>query len=196
MAARKRRSASAGRSSKGRRSSPVQPHRSRVLPLAYNVRVADVLSAPVLLVGEEASLFDALMLMRTHNVSGLPVIDAKRRLVGVLSEKDLARVVLGSSDYPEIQGVLDVLMLGLSDQPSDSLQRVRQGLEAVHVRDAMSHPPFVIRPDAPLELAAEVMRDQRINRLPVVEDDCIVGIVTRHDLVRALIPTVLTPPRR
>jgi CBS domain-containing protein len=191
------------------KSSPARPprrHTSRKVPvhraplrqsssLVYNVRVADVLSKPVLLVGEDASLFDALMLMRTHNVSGLPVIDSRRHLVGVLSEKDLARVVLGSSDYPEIKGLLDVLMLGLSDQPSATLQRIREGLEAVTVSAAMSRPPFVIHPDAPLELAAEVMRDQGINRLPVVEDDRLVGIVTRHDLVRALIPAVLKPSR-
>lgn len=141
-------------------------------------------------------MFDAVMLMRTHNVSGLPVIDSSGEVVGVLSQKDVARVVAGSSRFPEITGLLDVLMVGLTDPPAAALPRMRELLEETRVREVMSSPPFVIRPDAPLELAAEVMRDNSINRLPVVQGRRLVGVVTRNDLVHAMIRSPRVPSRR
>ena len=174
-----------------RRTPPPKPRTG--LSLAYNVRVGDVVSAPAILIGTEGTLFDAVMLMRTHNVSGLPVIDPSGTVVGVLSQKDVARIVAGSSRFPEIKGLLDILLVGLSDQPAITLQNLRTTLEQTRVSEVMSRPPFIIRPDAPLEFAAEVMRDNSINRLPVVEDERLIGVVTRNDLVRALIRA--PPPR-
>jgi CBS domain-containing protein len=165
-------------------------------PLAYNVRVGDVLSAPAVLIGTEGTLLDAVMLMRTHDVSGLPVIDGGGAVVGVLSQKDIARIVAGSSGFPEIKGLLDVLMVGLVEPPASTLPGMRAKLEQTRVRDVMSRPPFVIRPDAPLEFAAEVMRDNSINRLPVVDDDRLVGVVTRNDILRAIVRSPRRTPRR
>jgi CBS domain-containing protein len=147
-----------------------------------------VLSAPAILVGSDATLFDAMVLMRTHCVSGLPVIDASGAVVGVLSQKDLSRVLVGTPLFPEITGVLDVLIAGLAEQPNATMRAWREGLERTRVGEAMSSPAFVITPTAPLELAAEVMTENEINRLPVVDRGRLVGVVTRHDLVRALVP--------
>jgi CBS domain-containing protein len=184
-----RRKAARKPSARPRRAPRRSPARTRKvdLPLAYNVRVGDVVSSPAILIGTEGTLLDAVMLMRTHNVSGLPVIDAEGAVVGVLSQKDVARIVAGSSLFPEIKGLLDVLMIEMTSQPAVTLQKMRTELERTRVKEVMSSPPFVIRPDAPLEFAAEVMRDNSINRLPVVEDRRLVGVVTRTDLVRALI---------
>jgi CBS domain-containing protein len=160
--------------------------------LPYNVPVSDVLSAPAILIGTEASLFDAMVLMRTHGVTGLPVIDVSGSVVGVISQKDLARLVAGFSAFPAIGGVLDILMAGLGEQPNVTMRRLRGLLERTRVREVMTSPAFVIRPSATLEFAAQVMRDNEINRLPVVEDDRLVGVITRNDLVRALVPPAVS----
>jgi CBS domain-containing protein len=178
--------------------SPARPARraSPALPLPYNLSVADVLSAPPILVGADATLFDAMVLMRTYRVSGLPVIDASGVVVGILSLKDLSRVIVGSPLFPEITGVLDVLIAGLAQQPNATMRKWRQGLEHTLVREAMSSPAFVVTPMAPLELAAEVMTENEINRLPVVDRGRLVGVVTRHDLVRALVPRSASRSKR
>jgi CBS domain-containing protein len=161
--------------------------------LPYNITVADVMSTPAIVVGANAPLLDAVVLMRTHRVSGLPVVDVPRRVAGVISQKDLSRVLVGRSAFPEISGLLDILLAGITDPTEAMLRHLRETLREVHVRAAMSSPALVIRPDAPLELAAEVLRENSINRLPVVDRGLLLGVVTRHDLIRGMVG--VTPHR-
>ncbi|MGD0588938.1 MAG: CBS domain-containing protein [Thermoplasmata archaeon] len=153
----------------------------------YNVSVRDVMSRHPITVGPDATLLDALVLMRGQKVSGLPVVEEDGRLVGVLSQRDVARTLKATRGIPEVTGLLDLLMFGLSDDSGVSVQVLRRILDETNVRDAMSSPPIFLPSEAPLELAAEVMRENDINRIPVLRGDRLVGIVTRHDLVRALV---------
>ncbi len=147
--------------------------------------VSDVMNRAPVAIGTGSSLMDALVLMRTHDVRGLPVTDAGGNLVGVLSQKDLARRIAMPVDLPEVKGLLDILMASLEDPVGLSFVRLRKALSGTTVGEAMSHPPFVVHADAPLELAMTVMAEQRISRLPVVEKTRLVGIVTPTDLISA-----------
>ncbi|HUI38050.1 MAG TPA: CBS domain-containing protein [Thermoplasmata archaeon] len=154
--------------------------------LPFNVRVSDVMTAPVVTIGPEATLFEALMLLRSRGTSGLPVMSESGTVAGVLSERDLARVMMGAAGFPEVRGVLDLLLTGFEHQPLETLKDLREKLEATRVGEVMSAPAFTISPDAQVEFAAKVMREHEINRLPVVEHGRLVGIVTRHDLIKAI----------
>jgi transposase len=89
--------------------------RRSIARFLYNVPVSDVMTRPVVSIQPDASLFDALVLLRTNQVSGLPVVDDVGCPVGVLSERDPARVLTHSSVSPPIQSLLDALMVGLLD---------------------------------------------------------------------------------
>jgi len=153
----------------------------------YNVNVRDVMSRQPITVGPDATLLDALVLMRGQKVSGLPVVEEDGRLVGVLSQRDVARTLKSAGGIPEVTGLFDLLMFGLSEDSGVNVQVLRRILEETNVRDAMSSPPIFLASDAPLELAAEMMRENDINRIPVMRGDRLIGIVTRNDLVRALV---------
>jgi len=160
--------------------------RTRIpIPLAYNVTVGDVMNRAPVTIGPEASLFDALVLMRGREISGLAVVDAAQNVVGVLSQKDLARSLGVAFSLPDTKGLLDVLLAGIRSEPDTFLTGFRKTLEATSVGSAMSRPPFVAQVDAPLELAMEVMSENSISRLPVVDRNKLVGIVTPTDLVSA-----------
>jgi len=152
-----------------------------------NVSVHDVMSRHPITVGPDATLLDALVLMRSQKVSGLPVVSENGKLVGVLSQRDVARTLRTAGGIPEVTGLFDLLMFGLSEEAGVNVQVLRRILEETNVRDAMSSPPIAIPSDASLELAAEVMQENEINRVPVLRGDRLVGIVTRNDLVRALV---------
>ena len=179
-AARERKPAATGRTT-GRARPP------SATSFVINVSVRDVMSRHPITVGPDATLLDALVLMRGQKVSGLPVVSEPGKLVGVLSQRDVARTLRSAGGIPEVTGLFDLLMFGLSEQAGVNVQVLRRILEETNVRDAMSSPPIAIPSDASLELAAEVMRENEINRVPVLRGDRLVGIVTRNDLVRALV---------
>jgi CBS domain-containing protein len=116
----------------------------------------------------------ARMLTR-YRISGVPVCDDDGKVLGVVTEADILCKEQGLS--PEPGGLLGWLFEKADAEGSRILART--------AAEAMTAPPVTIAPDALISEAARVMITRRINRLPVVEDGRLVGIVSRADLVRA-----------
>lgn len=138
--------------------------------------VADVMSTDVAYVGPEASLKQVAELMVERRISGVPVVDAEHRVLGVVSEAD---IVVKSVTRPAAGD----LVARLSGRETADERR----LNATTAYEAMTEPALTIAPDRPLSEAARVMLDAGVNRLPVVTGARLAGIVTRGDLVRAFV---------
>jgi CBS domain-containing protein len=118
-------------------------------------------------------------LLATHSISGVPVVGAGGRVVGVVSEADILY-----KERPETRDRKGLfgLLLEASRIEADAKFHARTAGEA------MTSPPITIEPNRSLTEAASLMLDQGINRLPVVDEDGdLVGIVTRADLVKAFV---------
>jgi CBS domain-containing protein len=124
-----------------------------------------------------ASLREAATVLVEHRVSGLPVIDDVGEVVGVLSETD---IVMKASGGTERSGYL--VWFFDSDLTGEKVA-------AETVGQAMSSPAVTITPDRTVHEAARIMIEERVNRLPVVRDGKLVGILTRSDIVRAFTRT-------
>ncbi len=171
---------------------PAQPHTGEeregptlALPVAYNLKVGDVMNRRPVTVEPTASLWDALVLMRTHNITGLPVVNEAGRLSGVLSQTDIAASLAGRLGLPAPVVSLDLLLLHRASGGAPSLDDLRKALEEVSVAEAMSRPPIFVGPECILERAMQRMAEAGIHRLPVVEGFRLIGIVTPDDLLRA-----------
>lgn len=126
-------------------------------------------------VSPEATLKQVAELMLEHGISGLPVVDPERRVVGVISEAD---IVSGEAGGTGKQGMLARARAFAAEPAGLPTPRT--------VGEAMSSPAVTIRSDQPVVQAARLIAGRRVNRLPVVDDDeRLVGIVTRADIVRA-----------
>lgn len=126
----------------------------------------------------------AVKLMETRQISGLPVVDDTGTLLGILSEGDL---LVREAPF---QAPLYMTLLGsiiYFESPAQFHQHMKKSLGML-VQDIMTPHPVTIAPDVSLPQAAQLMLDKKVNRLPVVEGDRLVGIMTRHDLVSALKP--------
>ena len=142
------------------------------------MRVKDLMTEKVLTVRSTTPLKDAAALLAEHRISGLPVVDDQRHVLGVLSEGDILYKESGSKDRP---GFFDRL---LSVPPTG----LDLKLAAKSAGDAMSAPALTIGPRKPVTKAATMMIEEGVNRLPVVdEEDRLIGIITRADLVRAFV---------
>ena len=146
------------------------------------MKIADVMTHPVVTVRRDAPLKDVARLLIEHGISGVPVADADGAVVGVVSEADF--LVKG-------QGAAEIRHRPLARLLGESSE-TRHQLEVVAARtaeEAMSAPAVTIEPGRPIHEAAAIMTSRRINRLPVVDDGRLVGIVTRADLLRAYLRT-------
>ena len=142
------------------------------------MRVQDVMTKDVRTIAPEASLKDAARQLVEHRISGMPVRDARGRVVGVISEGDILYKERGRT---EPRGPLARFL----DGSATAAERKRA---ARTVRDAMSAPVVTITETSQAAAAARSMVEAGVNRLPVLDwDGSLVGIVTRADLVRAFI---------
>jgi CBS domain-containing protein len=144
------------------------------------MKAADVMTRGAFTVTAESSVNDAARLMLSHRVSGLPVVDAGGALVGMLTEGDLLRRAEIGTDRRRPRWL--ELLLGPGRLARDYVHT-----HAGKVGDVMSREVVTIGPGTPLEEVAELMERRRVKRLPVVEKGRILGIVSRANLLAALL---------
>jgi CBS domain-containing protein len=139
--------------------------------------VDDVMTRDVVVVRPEIPLREVARLLAARGVSGLPVVDGRGSVLGVVSEADvLARVDGVARSRPRLLSLLS---------PSGR-DEVRRKLSARTAGEAMTRPAVTIGASASTSAAAALMVSRGVNRLPVVgEARRLVGIVARSDLVRA-----------
>lgn len=139
-----------------------------------NVRDAMTDAARVVTASPETTLKQVAELMVEHGISGLPVVDADLRVLGVISEAD---IVSGEAGGTGRQGVI-ARARAVANPAAVAIPRT--------TGEAMSSPPVTIRLDETVMRAAHRIVERGVNRLPVVdEDERLVGIITRADVVGA-----------
>lgn len=151
-----------------------------------SLRARDLMTTEVVTVPPSTPATSLARLLADRGISAAPVTDAGGRLLGVVTEADLLRRLAGAEDKPA--GWLRRLF---RDPDRQAAQYARtHGVEA---RDVMTEDVVSVGPDETAERCAHLMEERRVKRLPVVgEDGRLVGVVSRADLLRA----VLEPPAR
>jgi CBS domain-containing protein len=127
-------------------------------------RVEDVMSRPVT-VRPEATLADVEQLLEEHGWNALPVVDAQDRLVGVVTSMDFLKAFA----FPE-----------------DTILPPYHDVMKRPVASVMSRDPQTVCARTPLTRVLEKIVDSRNKSFPVVDDDRVIGIVARKDVMLAL----------
>ncbi len=145
--------------------------------------VADIMTADPITVSPETSLQEAIQILANNKISGLPVVDKKGKLVGVISETDLTWQATGVDAPPYVMFLDSVIYL---QNPAKHNQEVHKALGQT-VQEAMSDRPVTIRADRLVREAAKLMHEKKLRRLPVVDDNSqLVGIITQGDVIRMM----------
>jgi CBS domain-containing protein len=136
--------------------------------------VHDVMSAPVVSVGVATQYKEIIDRLAEHGVSSVPVLDPGGTVVGIVSEADLLHKLALGGEEPQRR---------LFERKRRATQRAKA--EGDTAEDLMTSPVITVSPRASVVQAAKLMEDERLKRLPVVDDDGnLVGIVSRRDLLR------------
>jgi CBS domain-containing protein len=128
------------------------------------MKVADIMQTTLETIRADDSVADAVVTIAEQHVSGLPVVDERGRLVGVISSTDVLQLL----------------------SEVDDAERRSDVLGATLVREVMTAKPVTVEPDADVHAAAQQMLYGEIHRLFVEYDGALVGVLSQSDIVGAV----------
>jgi acetoin utilization protein AcuB len=135
---------------------------------AKPMRVEDVMVRSLVTVAHDATLATAWRLMRTRQVRHLPVLDADRRLAGIVTDHDLRQVILDPS---------------LQEEPG----KLAGALDRLRVNEIMTWGVVTVQAGTELREAARIMYERKLGALPVTAAGRAVGMLTASDVIEALL---------
>ena len=142
--------------------------------MPFNLKVRDVMTPNPVTLSPEESLMEALQLMRLRKIRRVPVVSTAGKLVGLLTEGDLKRAEPSTL--------------------SDTQEQFNVVMEGTQVNRIMIQNLVTATPDTPLIDAARTLFRNKYGALPVLEGEKLVGMLTDHDLIGALIKVIESHP--
>ena len=143
------------------------------------MKARDIMVRGIIAVHPDTLVRDIASLMVEKHISGVPVLSNNGKLIGMVSQSDLLhRAEVGTER--KHKWWFRVLM------DSRALAREYVKAHGLKAHDVMTRYVVSVRDDAELRDVADILDKRRIKRVPVIQEDRVVGIITRGDLVRAL----------
>ena len=121
--------------------------------------VKDYMTTKLININENQPVYDAIKTLLSNRISGAPVVNEAGKLVGVLSEKDCLRIFANGSFH---------------------------NLPSSNVEDYMSKIVTTINPETDVFTAADIFLKHTFRRLPVIDGDNLIGIISRRDILKAV----------
>lgn len=143
----------------------------------------DIMTREFIAVSKNDSIEEVARILLDNKISGVPVVDGDKHVVGIITEKDLM-VKAGELKMPFYLTFFDsIIFLENPIRFKNDLKKYT----ASQVQDAMSSKVIVVEEDTAVSKVVQIMQDKRVNRVPVVRHGKLVGIITRNDILKALV---------
>lgn len=154
--------------------------------LKNSVKAEHVMTTPVITAFEETSLLDAAKLMAHNNISGVPVLNNKQRVAGILSEKDFLKRMVHKDGIVRENEKDSGSFMSIIAQCLDFRGCLAADLKKLYVKDIMSFPPVTVEKSISIMDVAAIFESRKINRVPVLDENAnLAGIIARSDIVQA-----------
>lgn len=144
------------------------------------MKASDIMTSPVITVAPDTSVQEIARLLFERRISAVPVLEGGR-LVGMVSEGDLLHRREIGTERREKSGSWWLRLFGPDHSPEDYIKS-----HARRARDIMTREVVTVGPQASLAEIASLLESRRIKRVPVVDREQVIGIVSRSNLVQAL----------
>ncbi len=146
------------------------------------LKASEIMTRDVVTVKEDTTIEQLAKVFVDRNISGVPVLDDRGKLVGMVTEHDLINQNK-KLHIPTVMRLFDAFIpLGGSDSIENEIKR----MSATTVGEICSRELITISGDTPLDEIATMMSEQGIHHLPVVHEDKLEGVVDRHDVIEAI----------
>ncbi|UGV40067.1 CBS domain-containing protein [Methanococcoides orientis] len=151
------------------------------------MKVKDIMSSSVIVCSPEDSISSVAQLLKKEDISGVPVVSGSN-VMGIVSEGDLLKLL----EIPEHGGLwlpspFEVIEIPIRELISwEDTKKMLSDVGSKPVSDIMEKDIFTVSLESSVEDASKLMTKHKINRLPVLDGDKLVGIITRGDIIRGL----------
>lgn len=145
--------------------------------------VAEIMTTDIITVTKETSIRELAELFVTNRVSTLPVLDANGKLAGLVTESDL----VGQTESIHLPKIITLFDWVIYLQSEKTLEKELQRMSGCTVADIYQPDVATLAPTATINEAADLIGSQKANAIPVLDNDKLVGIVARIDIIRTLL---------
>ncbi|MEM5766168.1 MAG: CBS domain-containing protein [Candidatus Aenigmatarchaeota archaeon] len=153
-------------------------------------KVRDVMNTKVVCVDPNQTIFEVAKIFSEKNISGAPVVE-NEKVIGIVSTSDIVKFLkmelkIGSGyDFPS----LSILILDLMKTGGDyiKLKKEIKKISDIKVKNIMRKKVICVNPNSSIFDAACLMDKYDVNRLPVIENEKLVGIIARADIIKAIL---------
>ncbi len=159
---------------------PPEPERPGDPPVT---RVQDIMTSDVVFAHADTSVGRIARLMHEKAISGIPVVDQERRLMGMVTDLDLIvrnTLIEPPAFFPILDGGIPL------ETPGHFKKRI-QHMVGTTAREVMTEEVLTVGPEAPVETLADLMVKGHVNPVPVIEGGRLVGVVARADVIRWMV---------
>ncbi len=156
------------------------------------MKIKDVMNKDVITCSSDDSLTHLANLFKENHISGLPVVD-EGKVVGLVSETDLLKLFREPEFSNELWLPSPFEIIEIPIRNLVKLEEAKKALDNIKlkpVKDIMTKSIHAISPEDNLEDASAIMIKHNVNRLPVIDNGKLVGIVARSDIIRGLSESV------
>lgn len=152
------------------------------------MKVQDIMNKDVVTVSETDTLQDVSKLFFERSISGAPVLDSEGNVVGMISESDIVKAVEPCQEklkmvYPSLSFMSVTFERNTEEK---AIAEVVGEVQQKQVSEVMTTEVTSIEPKDSIKRAVILINERNVNRLPVIAEGKIVGIVTRADILRCL----------
>lgn len=146
------------------------------------LKVKEIMTTELITVSPETEVLQAAKLLLDNRINGIPVVDEDGKLVGILCQSDLI-AQQKRLPIPSFFTFMDGLF---STSSVKQIEKQVQKIAAITVAQAMTPSPVFVDPDMDIEVVASLMVDKGFHTIPVLDEEKLVGIVGKEDILRTL----------
>lgn len=148
------------------------------------MKVKEIMETNVHYLTEDMDIQSVVLELYNSGVSGMPVINKDKEVVGMLTEADL----LSKEKEPRLPSYVDILGNIIFIEGVQRYEEELKKIAAIKVGEIMTRKVMVVKEEDEAEKVAKIMVDGGVNRVPVVNNaNRLVGIISRHDMLKLLL---------
>ena len=152
--------------------------------IGFEILVQDVMTSEVISVLKYDNVMDVAKILAEKNISGLPVVDKKNKVIGMITQADILSVVGMNKEHTFKDLLKHMFGEPLSERKAGDI-----------VAEIMASPVVTINPQANIAEAAQIMDCKKIRRLAVVDEkNMLIGIISRADILKAVLRNLQCDP--